>query len=564
MPAASGELVLEPVRILLRPPTDWPTLGHEIVEWIEEYLPHGPGDVEGDPLELDDEQAQWICDLYRLFPEDHERAGRRVVHEGVISRLKGRAKSELAGAIVVAEALGPVRFDGWDAHRDPVGVSVRRPFVRCLATEEEQSGNTYDNVTYMLDAAAQGAPDVFGGIDIGRDVQTSTRIYLPGGGEIRPSTASAASKDGGKETFAVADEPHLYTLPSLRAMYATVRRNTGKRRGADPWMLSTTTAFAPGERSVAEAFSTQAVKQLELEKKGRRRDLGFFYDHREAPPFAEPDDWNDDREVRARLIAAGATEWYDLDRLVETEFRGPTVDRSETARYWLNQVSQAAASAFDVDHWRKPVADGGLFLEGFEIPPGEKITLGFDGARFHDASALVATHLETGFQAPIGVWEVPANAPDDYEIDVDAVDAAATEAFELYDVVRLYADPPYWEEILDRWIARWGEKRVVKWWTNRDRQMAFAVSAYVTAQRAGDVSHGGDADLERHIGNTRRRSTRVKDENGRLLFTMRKEHPDSPNKIDAAMAACLSWEARGDAIAAGALKAKRKPRGHTF
>ncbi len=36
------------------------------------------------------------------------------------------------------------------------------------------------------------------------------------------------------------------------------------------------------------------------------------------------------------------------------------------------------------------------------------------------------------------------------------------------------------------------------------------------------------------------------------MWTIRKDRKDSLFKIDAAMAGCLSWEARNDAIAAGA------------
>jgi hypothetical protein len=42
------------------------------------------------------------------------------------------------------------------------------------------------------------------------------------------------------------------------------------------------------------------------------------------------------------------------------------------------------------------------------------------------------------------------------------------------------------------------------------------------------------------------------------MHTIRKERPDSPLKIDATMASVLSWEARRDAITAGATKTKRR------
>ena len=180
-------------------PDGRPTLGWQVLAFIERYLVHGPGDVQGSPIELDDELTAFVLRCYALDSQ-----GRRVYDEALLSRPKGRAKSELAGMLVCAEALGPVRFDGWDAAGEPVGRPVTYPFIRALATEETQSSNTYLNTSYMLSEARERHPEVFGGVDIGRDWQSSTRTFLPGGGEIRPSTASSAAKDGGKETFAVA------------------------------------------------------------------------------------------------------------------------------------------------------------------------------------------------------------------------------------------------------------------------------------------------------------------------------------------------------------------------
>ncbi|MCA1569321.1 MAG: phage terminase family protein [Chloroflexi bacterium] len=93
--------------------------------------------------------------------------------------------------------------------------------------------------------------------------------------------------------------------------------------------------------------------------------------------------------------------------------------------------------------------------------------------------------------------------------------------------------------------------------------MAFALKAYREAMADGTLSHDGNAVFARHIANARRAETTVKDEEGRHMWVIRKEGPKSPLKIDLAMAGCLSWEARGDAIAAGVLK-KRGGSGATF
>ena len=115
----------------------------------------------------------------------------------------------------------------------------------------------------------------------------------------------------------------------------------------------------------------------------------------------------------------------------------------------------------------------------------------------------------------------------------------------------MYADPPYWESYVAQWAGQYGEKRVMEWWTNRQKPMAYAIRAFAGAIAAGELSHDGSPHLARHIGNACRRMLTLRDENGQPLWTIYKERTDSPHKIDAAMAAILSWEARNDALAAG-------------
>ncbi|WP_226962644.1 hypothetical protein [Streptomyces sp. C8S0] len=54
------------------------------------------------------------------------------------------------------------------------------------------------------------------------------------------------------------------------------------------------------------------------------------------------------------------------------------------------------------------------------------------------------------------------------------------ELMSRYDVVRFYGDPPYWESEMDAWAARYGEKRVVRWYTNRVVQMHAACERLLT------------------------------------------------------------------------------------
>jgi phage terminase large subunit-like protein len=244
------------------------------------------------------------------------------------------------------------------------------------------------------------------------------------------------------------------------------------------------------------------------------------------------------------IEASGPTaKWSDIDGIVD-QWGDPTADRSYLERVWLNRLVRASDRAFDVERWRDLADTDYIVLDG------AMITLGFDGARWHDATALVATEIATGFQWPIGLWEQPYNI-DDWEVPADEVDAAVVQAFDRWSVWRLYADPPYWESTVAEWGGRYGEKRVIEWWTNRVKAMAYAIKSFDTAIKSGEISHDGDPHLIRHVGNAFRRKVNVRDEQGIQLWTIYKERSDSPHKIDGAMAAVLSWEARCDALAAG-------------
>lgn len=507
------------------------SLGYEVLDWIEAYCCHGPGDVQGTPLNYDDEIREFVIECYRLDPK----TGRRVYREAILSRPKGRAKSEIAGMIVCAEALGPVRFNGWDADGQPVGVPVRSPLIKCLATEESQAGNTFENAAYVLgEWGPDEHPDVFHGIGGVRRHQSATAVYLPGGGEVRATTSGAASKDGGKETFVVPDESHLYVLPELRSMYATVMRNLGKRKLAEPWALQTTTAYRPGEESIAE-------QKLTAWRLGTL-DGSTLVDHREAKGKVDVSDR--DRTLRQLREVYGAamdpeSGWMEAER-VYTDMIDPTVcrDEAEAARYFLNRPMSGN------DAWiAKAVHDRQTRAEVVE--PGEPIALGFDGSLNDDATVLRGCRMSDGYLFKIGTWAKPEGAAGTGWA-VPRLDVLSTidEAFARYTVTRLYADPHEWRSDIEALADRHGEERVIAWPTTSYVRMHEALDRLHTGLMNGEIWHDDDPIAAEHYGNvmTARR--------GRMVL-VRKENPNSARKIDSVVGDALALEARADAISAG-------------
>lgn len=526
------------------------SLGWLAVWWIENFCVHGPGDVQGQSVQLDDEWVAFIVDCYALDGD-----GRRLYDSAFLSRAKGRAKSELAGFIVLFEAMGPARFSDWAKggekyERDgllymystgePMGVEVTAPVIRCLATEEGQAGNTYDNVHYNLTEGplAEGLP---------RDAAGLTRIFLPGGGEIIPSTASNSAKDGGKESMVVFDETHLYTRPELKRMYQTVRRNLAKRKIAEPWSLETSTMYLPGEKSVAE--ETHDLAKAIKEGKTKRQRL--LFDHREADPDV---DLTDEAQVIEGLREAYGpfAEVMDLDRIV-SEIYDPRNDPMDSRRYYFNQPTSSKDAFLSAPEWNACYAEKA-------IAKGDEITLGFDGSRKRsrgvtDATALIGCRVSDGHLFEIKVWEQPDGpAGEDWAIPVAEVDYEVRKAFETYKVVAMFADPAKWESYIAQWESDFGRNLKVKssqqhpieWWMtgNRSYLVVRAVEQFANAVLDKELTHDGGLALTRHILNARRRA-------GRSGISIAKEHPDSRNKIDAAVSAVLAYQARLQALSKG-------------
>jgi hypothetical protein len=125
-------------------------------------------------------------------------------------------------------------------------------------------------------------------------------------------------------------------------------------------------------------------------------------------------------------------------------------------------------------------------------------------------------------------------------------------AFERYKVGLLYADPQKIEHLTDRWTGRWGKDRVADFVTNlRSRKLGDAVGCYLAAVAGGDMTHDGDSVFARHMANARRKVLPALDDDGRNLFTLTKDRPHSPNKIDAAMAGSSPLKPAGTASRRG-------------
>lgn len=512
---------------------EFPTLGYQVADWIQTYCVIPDREDAGKPFLLTDEQLRFLLFFYRVNPEAvfDPRSGRwsRCFHYergGALRRPQKWGKAPMSSAVICAEAApdGPVLFDGWDANGEPVGKAWASPHVQVTACSEDQTDNVWRALLPMIQLGPLA--------DIFHDSGLS-RINLPSGGIVEPVTASSVSRLGQRVSFVNQDQTESWLAANGGHKLADNQRRglagTGGR------FLETPNAHDPVENSVAQ-------------KTAEGKAPGVYLDLAE-PPAGSVRNKRERRKVLKHVYGDSIIErggWIDLDR-IDTEIEALVeFDPAQAERWFMNRCLASEGAAFDIkalEACKKP---------GYMPPQGAAIVLGVDGARYDDAVAVVGTEVKTGFQWVVKVIERPKDAGDDYAHDLNELDGAVAEAGERYKIWRIYCDPHWLASVLEKWQNRYGPKVVLAWYTNRPREIAWAIRNYLIAIAAKEMSWDGSDALERHFHNARKRMfDNIRDDKERPMFTLAKPSHRSPLKIDLAMAGCLSWKARSDLVSAG-------------
>lgn len=512
-------------------------------DWIERHCIVPDGDHEGDPFLLDSWQAWHVVNHYRVRPkaESGQRATAFHNRRSQIVLAQKAGKGPLTAAQTCLEGVGPALFLDWASRGDEYrcsdhgcrcgwvysyarGEAMGRPWptalIQITATAKAQTDNIYGVLKPMIDEGPLHQLIPKTSVDF---------IRLPGNSRIDTVTSEARSKLGARVTFAPQDETGLYTATNgMKAVADTQRRGLAGMGGR---AVETTNGWDPTEFSTAQ--DTAEAKTGDI-----------FRIHPQAP---EGLDYmvRADREKIHAYVYAGSP-WVQLDGINAEADELVEKDPGQAERFFGNRIVAGAGKAFNLDRWNE-------LARPRHIPEaGGLVTVGVDGARFHDALAGIATEVATGFQWPVFIIAEPDLPPDDYEHDFEAADQAMLGLFDAYKVCRVYIDPQYIDTLVSRWQGRWGKTIVHEWYTFRDRPIGFAVRNYTDGIASGEITHDGDETFAKHIGHAVKRRLNAKDDDGNRLHTLSKPR-DKRLKIDAAMAGVISDEARRDAIADGVL-----------
>lgn len=508
------------------------TLGWEILGWTAEYLRQPDGPEAGQPWRYTDEQARFVLWWYAV--DEH---GRFVYRYGMLRRVKGWGKDPVGATLCAVEFVGPCRFAGFDASGDPVAAPHPASWVLTAAVAKDQTRNT---MTLFPGLLSPGAIDDYR-IDLGKEL-----LYAHAGRcRLEAVTSSPRALEGPRSTFTLKNETqHWLRNNEGHAMAEVIARNLTKSRDGSARALAISNAHEPGEDSDAE-HDYEAWQSIE---QGRSRSTGFLYDSLEAPPDV---DLAVELQLRAGLRAArGDSAWLDEDRHVE-EIYDTRNSVSSSRRFYLNQIVAAE------DAWIAPHEWDQLAVDAPEpVADEEEITLGFDGSKTDDHSALIGCRLSDGYTFAIGVWDP---AEHDGEAPRDLIDAAVRAAFEKFTVVAFFSDLHPWESYVDAWAEDFGKTLEVKAtarhpiaWDMRGRQKETTIEI----ERLHDeivekkLSHDGDPRVRQHFHNARRRPNN-------FGVTVGKEHRESARKIDSVPAVALARTARRLVLANPKRKQKR-------
>jgi hypothetical protein len=537
---------------------DFPTLWVAI-DWTEAHCVIPDRDAKGQPFIHYSWQLWVSANWYRVKPT--ARKGqlataffyRRMQIVGPQKYGKGPG----AAALVVAQARGPVVFDGWAeggeiylcaehgcgcgwSYEYEPGEPMARPWATPLiqltgTSDDAIDRNAYGYVKSMLRYGPL-APQVTVGEEFTR---------LPNDGMIETVTSSAMSRLGNPIIFALQDETGTYTDSNkLRRVAETQRRGAAGMGGRS---IELTNTWDPSEDSVAQR--TFQSKRPDVFKFFRNPDNERSLRHPDGTAFK----FSVARERRKILkwVYWGA-EHIDLDGIEAEMLELFEKDQAQAERFFGNRIVAGTMAWLDGALWeaRKAVVSVALRTQ---------VVLGFDGSDIDDWTGIRA-ETRDGYQftpmTDLGptIWN-----PADHDGQVPRLEVgdAVDWLFKNYDVVRMYADPPYWTTEVDDWAAKYGDTKVVRWYTLRSRAMTAAADRLLVdvAKSDSNFTHDGCEFTAEHVANARK-----KQKEGASVYTLTKPG-DSGRKIDLAVCSILAHEAAGDATAAKLWRSKpAKPR----
>lgn len=384
--------------------------------------------------------------------------------------------------------------------------------VYSVAAEKEQARIVFADAKRMIEAS--------------EELSAITKLYrdaveLPAMGSVyRVLSAEAFSKEGLNPSFTLFDE--LHAQPN-RELFDVMSLAMGAR-GNLAQLVAITTAGVKSDSTGRDSIAYSLYQYGQKVARGEVVDPSFFMAWWQAPDecdFRDPKNWE--------LANPGFGDLNDpkdfesaVRRTPEPEFR--------TKR--LNQWVSSSVAWLPYGAWDSCAGE-------FELHDDDEIVLGFDGSYSGDASVIVGAVVPKSEDDPVRVFLVKAWEKDltlhgdDWRVDTLEVEQTILDFCQTHPNVReIVCDPYRWQRSMG--VLEDAGLPVVEY-PQQPSRMIRACQVFYDAVAEKRLVHNGEPILSRHLDNAVTKMTPAG-------VHIRKESPNSPRKIDAAVAAVMATD----------------------
>jgi phage terminase large subunit-like protein len=378
-----------------------------------------------------------------------------------------------------------------------------------VASEKEQARIVFQDAKRTVEAS----PELSALTRLYRDA-----IELPAMNSVyRVLSAENLSKEGLNPTTVIFDELHAQPDRELFDVFSLAMGSRGKLAS----LIAITTAGVRSDRTGRDGIAFSLYQMGQKIARGELDDPTFFMAWWEAPESADhrdPETW--------RLANPG---FGDLN--AESDFHS-AIKRTPEAEFRIKRCNQWVST---VETWL-PAGSWDECAGEVNLTPEDEIVLGFDGSYNGDASVIVGAVVPRVEGEPVKVFMVKAWEKDlehdgpEWRVDIGEVEQTVLDFCQKHNVKEIACDPFRWQRSMEV-LEGYGLPVVA--FPQSPQRMIKACAGFFDSVAEKRLIHDGDPLLARHIGNTAVKLTPAGPH-------IKKENPNSPRKIDAAVAAILA------------------------
>jgi phage terminase large subunit-like protein len=381
--------------------------------------------------------------------------------------------------------------------------------VYSVAAEKEQARIVFQDARRTIEASAE--------------LSAITKLYrdaieLPKFNSVyRVLSAESVTKEGLSPTTVIFDELHAQPDRELFDVFSLAMGARGKLST----LIAITTAGVRSDRSGRDGICFNLYQMGQKVARGEIDDPTFFMAW-----------WESEGDHRLRETWDEANPGFG-DLNAESDFES-AIRRTPEAEFRIKRCNQWVSS---VETWL-PVGSWDECAGEVTLTADDEIVLGFDGSYNGDASVIVGAVIPKVEGDPVKVFMVKAwekdleHDPDDWRVDIGEVEQTVIDFCQKHTVREIACDPFRWQRSME--VLENKGLPVVSF-PQSPQRMIKACARFYDAVAEKKLVHDGDPLLSRHIGNTAVKLTPAGPH-------IKKENPNSPRKIDAAVAAILAHD----------------------